>query len=74
MPACFRMALAVKRDLILESTVKFMFVFGLYQMSWSPLPCRTKTQLLSLSSLMIFFSNVAIWKTRQGIIPLHVSN
>ena len=36
------MALAVCRDLILVSTVICRPEIGLYQMSWSPFPCRRK--------------------------------
>ena len=59
-PLCFMISFAVWRDLIFPSTVKYLFVIGLYQISWSPLPCRTKVQPLSLSASRTFFSYSAI--------------
>jgi hypothetical protein len=50
-PACLRMPLAVCRLLIALGTGKLRFVIGLYQISWLPLPARTREQsALSKSS------------------------
>jgi hypothetical protein len=43
-PACFKTAFAVWRDLILLSTGKRVLVMGLDQISWSPLPARSNRQ------------------------------
>src|ERR1700738_5212272 len=43
-PAWGRIALAVWRLGMPTGTAKFRFVIGLYQISWLPLPCRTKVQ------------------------------
>jgi hypothetical protein len=48
-PACLSTAFAVWRDLTLPSTGKRMAVIGLNQISWSPLPCRSKRQPASRS-------------------------
>lgn len=55
-PACFRVSLAVCRDLIFESTGKDFPLFGLCQTSWSPLPCRLQKHPRSLRS---FFNAAA---------------
>ena len=47
-PACLRTAFAVWRDRIFASTTNRRSVSGLYQMSWSPLPCRSKRQPASI--------------------------
>lgn len=44
MPACFRTAFAVWRDLMSWSTGKRRCVIALYQISWSPRPARSKWQ------------------------------
>ena len=41
-PASFKTLFAECLDLILPSTEKVFPLTGLCQMSWSPLPCRTK--------------------------------
>ena len=52
-PACFRMPLAVCLERIFESTGNLRLVIGLYQISWSPLPCRSKLQPRCFRSLLI---------------------
>jgi len=42
MPLCFRIAFAVCLDFIFPSTVKLLLFIGLCQISWSPLPWRTR--------------------------------
>jgi hypothetical protein len=49
-PACFNIPFAVCRDLIAWSTGKWRCVSGLYQMSWSPFPERSREQPASVSS------------------------
>lgn len=43
-PACFRIALAKGRLSMFAGTVKVRFVIGLNQISWLPLPSRSKRQ------------------------------
>jgi hypothetical protein len=49
-PACRKMALAVWRLGIPTGTGKFRRVIGLYQISWLPLPWRTKVHPAARSS------------------------
>ncbi len=52
-------ALAVWRDKIFPSTVKFRFEIGLCQISWSPLPGRTKVQPFCFRILLTSGANDA---------------
>jgi len=52
-PACLRAALAVCRDLIELSTTNLMPVIALNQISWSPLPCRSKEHPASRKSCLV---------------------
>ena len=60
-PLCLSISFAVCLDLILPSTVIFLSVIGLYQISWSPFPCLTKLQPNSASISLTFFSYSAIY-------------
>ena len=66
MPLCFIIAFAVWRDLILLSTVMWRLVRGLYQISWSPFPRRTKTQPFKDKISRTIFSYSAI-----RLLPVH---
>lgn len=61
-PLCFNIALAVCRDFIFVSTVMWRLVMGLYQISWSPFPCRVNVQLFCIRTSRTFFSYSAITK------------
>lgn len=62
MPHCFKISFAVWRDFIFPSTVTLRLVMGLYQMSWSSLPHRTKLQPFADKISRTFFSYSAIGK------------
>ena len=57
-PALLRIPLAVWRDFIFPSTVSSLFVIGLYQISWSPLPRRLKVQPLCVYQLITWCNTV----------------